>query len=115
VLISHHPLGRVARRINKKTVDASKHLADSRNRRRNNAKQMQQNKKNAIVAAMRLFNGVNGTPRITSVIPLTPDVTATEVIASLAGVLDLPCDTISEPGLWHMKCVSVSTRVTLVF
>lgn len=73
--------------------------------RRNKAKQTQANKRASLISAARLFNGVDGAPRIVALIPLTPDVSAKSVSLSLAQSLDLPTDSTPEFGVWKMKFV----------
>ena len=58
------------------------------------------------MSATRVFNGVDGAPRIVAVIPLTFDVSAKKVVNSLAEVLDLPSADCPEDGVWKMRCGS---------
>ncbi|KAG5735720.1 hypothetical protein E4T56_gene15081, partial [Termitomyces sp. T112] len=65
--------GRIAR-ISPKASTTTNASAQTRLNRRNNAKQAQAKKRNALVSATRVFSGVDGAPRIIAVIPLCPDV-----------------------------------------
>ena len=78
-------------------------VAQARLNRRNNAKQIQTKKRQALVSATRLFCGTDGTPRIVAVIPLTPDVSARTTIQGLAGALDVPAEDCPEGGNWRMR------------
>lgn len=78
-------------------------VAQARLNRRNNAKQIQMRKRQALISATRLFSGIDGTPRIVAVIPLTPDVSARTTIQGLAEVLDVPAEECPEVGNWRMR------------
>jgi pre-rRNA-processing protein TSR1 len=80
--------------------------AQARLNRKNNAKQNQTKKRQALVSATRLFSGTDGAPRIVAVIPLTPDVSARDTVCSLAEALDSPAEDCPESGLWKLKFVS---------
>lgn len=71
--------------------------------RRNNAKQAQSKKRDAITSATKLFNGVDGCPRIAVVVPLSPDVSAKNVVASIANALDVSAEDCPEDGLWKLR------------
>ncbi len=77
--------------------------AQLRLNRRNNAKQAQVTKRNAIVSATRVFNGVDGAPRIVAVIPLTEDVNSRNTIISLAESLEVSSEECPEDGLWKLR------------
>ena len=105
-LISTHyrSLGRVARKSPKEShVSTRNAAAQNRANRRNSAKQGQRKKRQELVSATRIFNGVDGAPRIVAVIPLSPDVKARGVVSDLADSLDLSSDDCPEIGLWKMK------------
>lgn len=95
-------LGKINRKSQTATP-ASNVAAQAKLNRRNNAKQAQAKKRTALVSATRIFNGVDGAPRIVAVVPLTPDVQCRSVIASLAESLDVPTEDLREQGLWKMK------------
>jgi hypothetical protein len=60
-----------------------------------------------LVSATRLFNGVNGTPRIVAVVPLSEDVSARDAVRSLADALDVDSSDCPDVGQWRLKCVMV--------
>lgn len=95
-------LGRIARK-SPKSSHLSNTAAHNRVNRRNNAKQGQSKKRQELVSATRIFNGVDGAPRIVAVIPLSPDVEARGIVSNLADSLDLSADDCPETGLWKMK------------
>lgn len=63
--------------------------AQLRANRRNAARQAQAQKRQATVAATRLFNGVDGMPRVVAVVPLCPDVAAVDIVKILSGAVDV--------------------------
>jgi len=99
-------IGRIARQ-SPKASPTSNTAAQSRLNRRNNAKQAQVKKRNSLISATRIFNGVDGAPRIVAVIPLTEDVSAKSTVASLADCLDLSGSECPEDGLWNMRCADL--------
>ncbi|KAJ7646804.1 ribosome biogenesis protein tsr1 [Roridomyces roridus] len=105
--------GRVPRE-SPKAGSGTKAAAQTRLNRRNNAKQAQALKRNALVSATRLFSGVDGTPRIVAVIPLTEDVSARNAVSSLAESLDIALDDCPEHGLWKMKADRFKTSLQFV-
>lgn len=94
-------VGKTARQSPKSSSTAT--VAQARLNRRNNAKQIQTKKRQALISATRLFSGTDGTPRIVAVIPLTPDVSAEITIQGLAEVLDVPAEDCPEVGSWRMR------------
>lgn len=102
-------LGRIAGQSVKASLSSAA-AVHSRLNRRNTAKQSQNKKRNALVSATRIFNGVDGTPRIIAVIPLTEDVSPRSTIASLAESLDLSAEGCSEDGIWRMKYVLLFSK-----
>lgn len=103
-------LGKIAR-TSQKASPSSNAVAQSRLNRRNNAKQTQLFKRNALVSATRVFNGVDGAPRIVAVIPLTPDVSQKRAVSSLAETLDISAGDCPEDGLWKMRYVKLSNHL----
>ena len=95
--------GRVDRESPKRTPNSAAAAAQKRTNRRNAAKQVQATKRQALVSATRIFNGVDGTPRIVAVVPLTPDVSARDVACGLAKALDVNSESCPERGLWRMQ------------
>jgi hypothetical protein len=59
------------------------------------------------VSATRIFNGVDGAPRIVAVIPLSEDVNARATVCALSEALDTPADDCPKTGLWKLKFVVV--------
>ena len=55
----------------------------------------------------RLFNGVDGTPRIVAVVPLSEDVDSRSISSALARSLDVDPSSFSEDSLWKIKSVLV--------
>ncbi|KAF8871255.1 ribosome biogenesis protein tsr1 [Gymnopilus junonius] len=102
--------GRIARQ-SPKTPTGSNAAAQSRLNRRNNAKQAQLTKRNALISATRIFNGVDGAPRIVAVIPLTGDVSTKSTVRSLAASLDIPADDCPEDGLWKLRADRFKTSL----
>ncbi|KIM45379.1 hypothetical protein M413DRAFT_442049 [Hebeloma cylindrosporum] len=102
--------GKVARQ-SPKSSPASNTAAQSRLNRRNNAKQAQLLKRNAFVSATRIFNGVDGAPRIVAVIPLTEDVSPKLTVASLAESLDSTAEDCPEDGLWKLRADRFKTSL----
>jgi pre-rRNA-processing protein TSR1 len=92
-------------RSSPKAAPTSNAAAQSRLNRRNNAKQGQTTKRQALVSATRVFNGVDGAPRIVAVIPLSEDVNARSTVSALSEALDTPADDCPEAGLWKLKFV----------
>lgn len=94
--------GRIAREL-LKSSPTSNAAAQARSNRRNHAKQSQIKKRNSLISSTRIFNGVDGAPRIVAVIPLTGDVSTRNVIASLAESLELLAEDCPEDGIWKMR------------
>ena len=83
--------------------------AQAKQNRRNHARQAQRAKRQSLVEATRMFNGVDGVPRIVAVLPLSQDITAREVVRRFVacldgegGVEDIE-EGIPEEGIWRMK------------
>ncbi|KAK7005940.1 Bms1-type G domain-containing protein [Favolaschia claudopus] len=94
-----------------KASPGSKAAAQTRLNRRNNAKQAQTLKRNALVSATRLFNGVDGAPRIVAVIPLTEDISPRSAVSCLAEALDVPTDDCPDQGIWKMRADRFKTSL----
>lgn len=101
--------------VSSTAIPTSNVAAQSRLNRRNTAKQVQAQKRNALVSATKIFNGVDGAPRITAVIPLSEDLNARATIVSLAESLDLSADDCPQTGLWKIKCDFVHCIRTLMY
>ncbi|TRM70138.1 hypothetical protein BD626DRAFT_390775 [Schizophyllum amplum] len=104
--------GRVQRQSPK--APPTNNSAQLRANRRNNAKQAQAKKREAIVSATRLFSGVDGAPRIVAVIPLTDDVSAKGAVSALASSLDASADDCPDTGLWGMRADRFKTSLQFV-
>ncbi|KAF9010639.1 ribosome biogenesis protein tsr1 [Cyathus striatus] len=102
--------GRIARQ-SPKASSGSSVVAQSRVNRRNNAKQVQAKKRGLLVSATRIFNGVDGAPRIVTVIPLSPDINPRIIVDALAGSLEVPSGDCPEDGIWQMKAERFKTSL----
>ncbi|KAF8070811.1 ribosome biogenesis protein tsr1 [Lyophyllum atratum] len=105
--------GRIARDA-LKTSSTANGAAQSRLNRRNNAKQVQATKRSALVSATRVFNGVDGAPRIVAVIPLSADINPRSVVLSLAESLDVSAEDCPQTGLWKMKAERFKTSLQFI-
>jgi len=80
--------------------------AQARLNRRNTQKQAQAAKRASLVASTRIFNGVDGAPRIVAVIPLCEDIRTVDAVRALATSVTEDVDGIGEDSpLWKMKYV----------
>jgi pre-rRNA-processing protein TSR1 len=96
-------LGRVSRPA-AKHVHPSNASAQSKLNRRNHAKQIQLQKRQSLLAAVRIFGGVDGAPRVVAVVPLCEDVTSRDAVSALSRSLELPAQADQE-CVWKMKFV----------
>jgi len=96
-------LGRVSRQA-AKIVHPSHASAQSKLNRRNHAKQIQLQKRQSLLSAVRIFGGVDGAPRVVAVVPLCEDVTSRDVVSALSRSLELPTQTDQE-CIWKIKFV----------
>ncbi|KAK1225651.1 ribosome biogenesis protein tsr1 [Marasmius sp. AFHP31] len=106
--------GRVPRQSPKASAANQNSAAQLRLNRKNNAKQAQIKKRNALVSATRLFSGVDGAPRIVAVVPLTSDVQASEAVKGLAGSLEVDADDVMEKGIWKMRADRFKTSLQFI-
>lgn len=97
-----------------KTNSLNTAAAQSRLNRRNTAKQVQVRKRQALIAATRIFNGVDGAPRIVAVIPLCNDLRSRDAVEALARSLDIDCSSCPDAGLWRMKYAAPSLRLSFL-
>ncbi|KAF8740163.1 hypothetical protein AX14_008351 [Amanita brunnescens Koide BX004] len=104
--------GRIARDSPKATASTS--APQLRLNRRNTAKQAQAKKRQSLISATRIFNGVDGAPRIVAVIPLTPDVDARGAVASLADSLEIPADGCPDVGIWKIRAERFRTSIQFI-
>ncbi|KAF8904976.1 ribosome biogenesis protein tsr1 [Mucidula mucida] len=105
--------GRVARQ-SPKAVSTSNTSAQARLNRKNNAKQQQLKKRTALVSATRIFNGVDGAPRIVAVIPLSEDISPQAIVSSLAESVDVSTETCGDNGLWKLKADRFKTSLQFI-
>ncbi|GJJ06491.1 hypothetical protein Clacol_000683 [Clathrus columnatus] len=94
--------GRV-QRTSLKSNPVNAAIAQTRLNRRNTAKQVQLRKRQALIAATRIFNGVDGAPRIVAVIPLCSDLFSRDAVEALGRALDVDTGTCPDTGLWRLK------------
>lgn len=90
-----------------KSSPASALAAQNRLNRKNQARQVQAQKRQALVSATRIFNGADGAPRIVAIVPLTPDVDSRSVATSFAESLDAQTYDCPESGVWRLRCVGI--------
>ncbi|KAF9236639.1 ribosome biogenesis protein tsr1 [Melanogaster broomeanus] len=89
--------------------------AQARLNRRNTQKQAQAAKRAALVSATRIFNGVDGAPRIVAVIPLCEDVRTDEAVRALASAATEDIDGISDnSAMWKMKAHRFKTSLQFI-
>ncbi|KAG9220432.1 hypothetical protein CCMSSC00406_0003888 [Pleurotus cornucopiae] len=105
--------GRVSRQ-SPKAIHGSPNAAQTRLNRKNHAKQVQAHKRSAIVSATRLFNGVDGAPRIVAVVPLCPDVSTQETVKYLAEALDQNADDCPIAGVWKLRAERFRTSLQFI-
>ncbi|KAI0929943.1 hypothetical protein AcV5_006777 [Taiwanofungus camphoratus] len=105
--------GRLARQ-SLRTAPTSNAAAQSRLNRRNNAKQTQVKKRQALISATRLFSGVDGAPRIIAIVPLTDDVLATNVASALAESLGASAEERLESGVWRLRAERFKTSLQFI-
>ncbi|EIN07032.1 ribosome biogenesis protein tsr1 [Punctularia strigosozonata HHB-11173 SS5] len=105
--------GRISRQ-SPKASNGQNTASQTRLNRRNNAKQIQVKKRQAIVSATRLFSGPDGVPRIIAVIPLAEDVSARHVSSALATGLESETDGCPETGLWKIRAERFKTSLQFI-
>ena len=98
-------LGRVSRQASK-IAHSSSAGAQSKLNRRNHAKQIQLQKRQSLLSAVRIFGGVDGAPRVVAVVPLCEDVTSRDVVSALSRSLELPTQADQE-CVWKIKFVGL--------
>ena len=95
-------IGKVGRQ-SPKSSKAQSDAAQLRANRKNNAKLTQLKKRHELVASTRIFNGVDGAPRIVAVIPLSGDVDSREASHALVDSLDSGMDPQTSYGTWKVR------------
>jgi hypothetical protein len=107
-------LGRVSRPA-AKIVHPSNASALSKLNRRNHAKQIQLQKRQSLLSAIRIFGGVDAAPRVVAVVPLCEDVTSRAAVSALSRSLELPAQADQE-RVWKVKFVGpASSRLPSYF
>ncbi|KAG5646233.1 hypothetical protein DXG03_004060 [Asterophora parasitica] len=106
--------GKVARDSPKASSTANAAAAQSKLNRRNNAKQAQAKKREALVSATRVFSGIDSAPRIVAVIPLSPDISPRSIVVSLAQSLDVSTKDCPEAGIWKMRAERFKTSLQFI-
>ncbi|KAH9935766.1 ribosome biogenesis protein tsr1 [Fomitopsis serialis] len=105
--------GKTARQSPKSTP-ASNVAAQTRLNRRNNSKQAQIKKRQELVSATRIFNGVDGAPRIVAVVPLADDVSAQNAAVALAQSLDPSAEGSSNGEVWKLRADRFKTSLQFI-
>ncbi|PVF93695.1 ribosome biogenesis protein tsr1 [Serendipita vermifera] len=82
--------------------------AQAKQNRRNHAKQVQKAKRQSLVEATRLFNGVDGAPRIVAVVPLCDSVSSRDTVLAFAKSINPEITEAEEKecpqtGLWRIR------------
>lgn len=54
---------------------------------------------------MKLFGGADGAPRIVAVVPLGPDVSASETVRAMVDSYDGDREGVPDVGIWRTRCV----------
>ena len=79
--------------MQRQSVNASRNpqnvAAQLRQNRRNLSKQLQAQKRAEMIDSSRIFSGVDGTPRIVAVVPLSGDVSAASALKAMLSPLGL--------------------------
>ncbi|KAG6375710.1 ribosome biogenesis protein tsr1 [Boletus reticuloceps] len=89
--------------------------AQARLNRRNTQKQAQAAKRASLVTSTRIFNGVDGAPRIVAVIPLCEDVRTIDAVRALATSVKEDLDGINENSpIWTMKTQRFKTSLQFI-
>ncbi|KAG9051122.1 hypothetical protein FS837_011968 [Tulasnella sp. UAMH 9824] len=95
--------GRVVRISPKAAAKKSLTAAQTRLNRQNHAKQTQANKRHELVASLKLFGGADGAPRIVAVVPLCPDVSASETVKAMVDSYDGDAESAPDVGIWRTR------------
>ncbi|KAF8550847.1 DUF663-domain-containing protein [Imleria badia] len=89
--------------------------AQARLNRRNTQKQAQSAKRASLIASTRIFNGVDGAPRIVAVIPLCENVRTVDAVRALATSVTEDADGIDENApIWRMKAHRFKTSLQFI-
>lgn len=98
-------IGRVVRISPKAAAKKSLTAAQTRLNRQNHAKQTQANKRHELVASLKLFGGADGAPRVVAVVPLCPDVSASETVKAMVDSYDGDAENAPDVGIWRTRCL----------
>ncbi|KAL5528759.1 TSR1 [Sanghuangporus sanghuang] len=105
--------GRISRQ-SPKAGHAQSDAAQLRMNRKNAAKQAQLRKRDALVSATRIFNGVDGAPRIVAVVPLCEDVSSRMAGTTLSQSLDPDAEAGPDFGLRKLKADRFKTSLQFI-
>ncbi|KAK7692378.1 hypothetical protein QCA50_004003 [Cerrena zonata] len=103
--------GRLGNKSPKQLSASATSASQLRQNRRNQAKQTQLHKRQALVSATRIFNGTDGAPRIVAIVPLTNDIDPRNVALALQESLDAPSEGIPESGIWRLRADRFKTSL----
>ncbi|KAH7904026.1 NUC121 domain-containing protein, partial [Hygrophoropsis aurantiaca] len=107
--------GRIQRHsVKTRSGPSANTAAQARLNRRNTAKQAQAQKRAELIESTRIFNGVDGAPRIVAVVPLCPDVDAQRAVRGLAHELDVDPSGCPETGSWRMPAARFKTSLQFI-
>ncbi|KAI0032897.1 ribosome biogenesis protein tsr1 [Vararia minispora EC-137] len=105
--------GRVPRQ-SPKVSHAAAAVAQSKQSRRNTAKQAQAVKRHALVTATRVFGGADGAPRVVAIVPLTEDVDAHAVARAVAEAVGVDDEAAPKRGLWRIRAERFKTALQFI-
>ncbi|KAG8842933.1 hypothetical protein FRB91_003816 [Serendipita sp. 411] len=93
--------------------------AQAKQNRRNQAKQVQKAKRQSLVEATRIFNGIDGAPRIVAVVPLCEDISAKDLALKFRGVLEgeatkEPEEACPNRGIWRIRAERFRTSIQFI-
>ncbi|TFY82450.1 hypothetical protein EWM64_g1558 [Hericium alpestre] len=72
------------------------------------------NKRHALVSATRLFNGVDGAPRIVAIVPLSADVNTRSIATTLAASVDISDEGCPQQGVWKIRADRFKTSLQFI-
>ncbi|KAI0001276.1 ribosome biogenesis protein tsr1 [Russula compacta] len=105
--------GRVSRQAAKIVHASNASSAQFKLNRRNHAKQIQLQKRQSLLSAVRIFGGVDGAPRVVAVVPLCEDVASRAAVSALFQSLELPTQT-DQDCVWKIKVERFKTSLQFV-
>ncbi|KAI0026792.1 hypothetical protein K488DRAFT_75075 [Vararia minispora EC-137] len=101
-------------RVAPKVTHAAAVAAQSKQSRRNTAKQVQAAKRHALVTATRVFGGVDGAPRVVAIAPLTEDVDAHAVARAVVEAVGVDDEAAPKCGLWRIRAERFKTALQFI-